>query len=204
MIMNKGSLFVISAPSGTGKTTILKKIMAEVRRLTFSVSHTTRQPRSGEKSGVDYCFVDVPSFSAMREKGEFLEWAEVHGNFYGTSLAEVEKQLEAGMDVMLDIDVQGAQQVRAIADDAVTVFIAPPSWEEQKKRLTARGTDSAETIELRLANSRREMEDACQYQYLIINETVDEAADILRAIILSRRSSTRRSADGLALQIPAA
>lgn len=200
-MMSKGSLFVISAPSGTGKTTILKKIMAEVERLTFSVSHTTRQPRKGERDGVDYHFVDKPAFVGMREQGDFLEWAEVHGNFYGTSQAEVEKQLAAGIDVVLDIDVQGAQQVRDIAVDAVTIFIAPPSWEEQKKRLMARGTDSAATIELRLANGRREMEDVRLYQYLIINETVDEAADILRAIILARRSATRRSADGLALQI---
>ena len=202
VMMSKGSLFVISAPSGTGKTTILKKIMAEVERLNFSVSHTTRQPRKGELDGVDYHFVDKPAFVRMREQGDFLEWAEVHGNYYGTSQAEVEKQLAAGIDVVLDIDVQGAQQVREIAADAVTVFIAPPCWEEQKKRLMARGTDSAEVIELRLANGRREMEDARLYQYLIINETVDEAADILRAIILARRSATRRSVNGLALQIP--
>ena len=200
--MSKGSLFVISAPSGTGKTTILKKIMDEVERLTFSVSHTTRQPRKGERDGVDYHFVDKPVFTRMREKGDFLEWAEVHGNYYGTSAGQVDKQLARGYDEVLDIDVQGARQVREIAVDAVTVFIAPPSWEEQKKRLSARGTDSAETIELRLANGRREMEDAHLYQYLIINKTVAEAADILRAIILARRSATRRSPDGLALQIP--
>ncbi len=200
--MSKGSLFVISAPSGTGKTTILKKIMDEVERLTFSVSHTTRQPRKGERDGVDYHFVDKSAFVGIREHGGFLEWAEVHGNFYGTSHVEVEKQLAAGIDVVLDIDVQGAQQVRDIAVDAVTVFIAPPSWEEQKKRLMARGTDSTATIELRLANGRREMEDVRLYQYFIINETVDEASDILRAIILARRSATRRSADGLALRIP--
>ncbi len=200
--MSKGSLFVISAPSGTGKTTILKKIMAEVERLSFSVSHTTRQPRKDERDGVDYHFIDKSAFVGMQEQGDFLEWAEVHGNFYGTSQAEVEKQLAAGIDVILDIDVQGAQQVRDIAVDAVTVFIAPPSWEEQKKRLSSRGSDSAETIELRLINGRREMEDARLYQYLIINDTVDETADILRAIILARRSATRRSADGLALQIP--
>ena len=200
--MSKGSLFVISAPSGTGKTTILKKVMAGVERLAFSVSHTTRQPREDERDGVDYHFVDKSLFDGMREQGDFLEWAEVHGNFYGTSLAEVEKKLAAGIDVVLDIDVQGARQVSDIAVDAVTVFIAPPSWEEQKRRLMGRGTDSTETIELRLANSRGEMRDARLYHYFIINETVDEAADILRAIILARRSATRRSMDGLALQSP--
>jgi guanylate kinase len=202
--VSKGSIFIISAPSGTGKTTILKKIMAIVPRLAFSVSHTTRAPRGREQDGVDYHFIDVEKFSGMRDKGEFLEWAEVHGNFYGTSRKAVEKQLDDGLDVFLDIDIQGMKQIKAQLSEPVTVFIAPPSWEEQERRLRLRGTDSPATISLRLANGRREIAAADLYDYLLINDTVDNAVEMLRAIILARRSQTRRSAAGLALLVPAA
>lgn len=140
----------------------------------------------------------------MRDKGEFLEWARVHDNFYGTSRTAVEKQLAQGLDVFLDIDIQGMKQIKKQLGAPVTIFIAPPSWEEQERRLRQRGTDSPETIALRLANGRREMAFADLYDYLLINDTVDQAVEMLRAIILARRSRTRRSAAGLALDLPAA
>ncbi|MBU4261233.1 MAG: guanylate kinase [Proteobacteria bacterium] len=199
----RGNLIIISAPSGTGKTTILKRLFAEVKGVTFSVSHTTRGPRAGEKDGVDYYFVDQPTFQRLREDNEFLEWAEVHGNFYGTSRREVDRHLLQGLDVFLDIDVQGARQVReAAGGECFSIFIVPPSWEEQERRLTGRGTDSPETIRLRLLNARKEMQDAGLYDFLIVNDTVEQAVDTLRAIIIAQRSRTRRNPDGLPLILP--
>ncbi len=201
--MSRGSIFIISAPSGTGKTTILKEIMNIVPNLAFSVSHTTRTPRGREQDGVDYHFVDVEKFTRMRDEGEFLEWARVHDNFYGTSRTAVEGQLGLGFDVFLDIDIQGMKQITAQLSDLLTIFIAPPSWEEQERRLRRRGTDSPETIALRLANARQEMAAADLFDYLLVNDTVAATVEMLRAIILARRSRTRRSADGLALSLPA-
>jgi len=199
----RGNLIIISAPSGTGKTTILKRLFAQVKGVTFSVSHTTRSPRTGEKEGVDYYFVDQETFKQMRAANEFLEWAEVHGNFYGTSRKEVDRHLVQGLDVFLDIDVQGARQVRATAGgECFSIFIIPPSWEEQERRLTGRGTDSPETIRLRLQNARKEMQDAGLYDYLIVNDTVEQAVDTLRAIIIAQRCRTRRNTDGLPLILP--
>ena len=167
--MNRGNLFIISAPSGTGKTTILKQVMSELERLVFSVSHTTRPPRANEVDGKDYHFVNRDVFKKMRAQGEFLEWAEVHRNFYGTSVSSVNSHLADGVDVVLDIDVQGARQIREVkAGDAVFIFIMPPSWDELEKRLTRRGTDSRETINLRLSNARKEMHEVDLYDYVII------------------------------------
>ncbi|MBU0961372.1 MAG: guanylate kinase [Proteobacteria bacterium] len=193
----KGQLFILSAPSGAGKTTLLKKVMARVPGLAFSVSHTTRSPRSGEKNGVDYHFVSVQEFQAMRDQGLFLEWAEVHGNFYGTSRPAVMKQLEQGQDIILDIDVQGAA---IIAKDktvaAVSVFIAPPTLLELERRLRGRGTDSQETIELRLKNAAWEMAAAPAYDYLVINDSLEEAASTLQAVIIAERSRGHRLPTG--------
>ena len=199
--MSRGTLFVISAPSGTGKTTILKEVMASVPGLAFSVSHTTRAPRTGERDGVDYHFVDRGRFEAMRDEGAFLEWAEVHTNCYGTSRAAVEAGLAAATDIILDIDVQGCRQVRAAAPEAVSIFIVPPSWEELAKRLTGRGTDDAETIRLRLANARAEMADADRYDYLVVNDDLARAVAAIRAIIVAERSRHRRDADGVPLSV---
>jgi len=201
----RGNLIIISAPSGTGKTTILKRLFAGVTGVTFSVSHTTRRPRTGEQDGVDYHFVDHETFRRMREDNEFLEWAEVHGNFYGTSKNEVDRHLAQGLDVFLDIDVQGARQVReAAGGECFSIFIAPPSWEEQERRLSGRGTDSPDTIRLRLHNARKELQDAGLYDYLIVNDTVEQAVDTLRAIIIAQRSRARRNRDGLPLVLPQA
>lgn len=193
----KGQLFILSAPSGAGKTTILKKVMTQVPGLAFSVSHTTRSPRSGEENGVDYHFVSVEEFQAMCDQGLFLEWAEVHGNFYGTSRPAIIKQLEQGQDIILDIDVQGAAIIsRDATVPAVSVFIAPPTLLELEKRLRGRGTDSDETIELRLSNAVREMESAPDYNYLVINDSLEEAVATLQAVIIAERSRGHRLPTG--------
>lgn len=195
--MSRGNLFVISAPSGAGKSTILKKLLAAVPNLAFSVSHTTRTPRPGENNGREYHFVDRPTFEGMRADQAFLEWAEVHGNLYGTSRAAIEAQQAKGIDVFLDIDVQGARQLRDCGHPgAVFLFIAPPSWAELEKRLRGRGTDSEETVRLRLDNARLEMEDAEGYDYLVINDQLDEAVEVLRAVVIAERCKARRSPNG--------
>lgn len=201
--MSRGNLFIISAPSGTGKTTILKKVMAQLPGLAFSVSHTTRAPRPGEQDGTDYHFVDRDTFQAMQARGVFLEWAEVHGNLYGTSKELVDEHLAAGTDIILDIDVQGARQIREKnTHQAVFLFIVPPSLEELEKRLAGRNTDSAETITLRMNNARRELADADLYNYVIVNDTVDEAVNVMRSIIIAERCRSRRDAAGRPLSIP--
>lgn len=200
--MKQGNLFIISAPSGAGKTTILKEIIGEMPGLGFSVSHTTRSPRAGESHGRDYFFVDRQTFSAMRTENDFLEWAEVHGNLYGTSKAVVEAKLAEGSDILLDIDVQGARQIKESGiTNAIFIFIAPPSWEILETRLTARGTDGADTVRTRLANARTEMKEAGWYDYLIINDRLEEAVTMLKAIILAERCRKRRTAAGEALDL---
>jgi len=202
--MSQGKLFIISAPSGAGKSTLLKELFVSLPGLAFSVSHATRAPRAGEVDGRDYHFVDRPSFEKMRDQGAFLEWAEVHGNLYGTSARGIEAQQAAGLDVFLDIDVQGARQLRELAyPGAVFLFIAPPSWEELEKRLSGRGTDSEETVRLRLNNARREMEAAGHYDYLIVNDRLEEAVDTMRAVVIAERCRSRRRADGSALDMTA-
>jgi len=202
--LSKGNLFIISAPSGTGKTTILKKVMSEIERLVFSVSHTTRKPRANEVDGKDYHFTDRNEFREMKARGDFLEWAEVHQNFYGTSISSVNSHLADGVDVVLDIDVQGARQImESRGNNAVFVFVMPPSWDELESRLTKRGTDSSEIINLRLNNARKEMYDADFYDYVIVNEKIDEAVDALRSIMIAERIRNRRSAAGLPVIFPA-
>ena len=200
-----GQLFILSAPSGTGKTTIVKKVMQETGKLAFSISHTTREPRAGEKDGVDYHFVTVAEFKAMRDQDLFLEWAEVHGNFYGTSSLAVLQQLEQGVDVILDIDVQGAAIIAADKKvDAVSVFVAPPSLDELEKRLRGRGTDSEEIIAVRLGNAAQEMGCAEEYKYLVINDDLDEAAATLQAVLVAERSRGHRlpSGESINLMVP--
>lgn len=195
--MNRGCLFVVSAPSGAGKTTLLKRILATTPRVGFSISHTTRLPRTGERDGVDYHFVDRETFSRMREGHDFLEWAEVHGNFYGTSRQAVQATLNRGEDIILDIDVQGAHQIRDLREiAAVFLFIAPPSPAVLEQRLRGRNTDEAGVIALRLENARREMAESSWYDYLIVNDRLAEAEALLKAIIIAERCRRRRSPDG--------
>lgn len=195
--MTTGRLFVISAPSGAGKTTLLSRVMARIPGLAFSVSHTTRMPRPGETQGVDYHFVSRPEFLAMIDAGRFLEHAEVHGNLYGTAKSGIRQQLEEGIDVILDIDVQGAAILRRTGQiEAAYVFIAPPNMAELEKRLRGRGTESEDRIQLRLQNARQELQAAGEYEYLIINEDLAETADLLGAIILAERARAHRLPSG--------
>jgi guanylate kinase len=196
--MISGQLFIVSAPSGAGKTTILKPVMADLPALSFSVSHTTRAPRAGEIDGRDYHFVNRADFTRMSDNHEFLEFAEVHGNLYGTSLQAVIEQLESGTDVILDIDVQGTRQVKGNKDiSPVTIFIVPPSMAELKKRLTGRATDPEETIRLRLENATREMASLDLYDHVIINDELDEAVEMVKAVILAARSRAKRNRSGV-------
>ncbi len=192
-----GILFVLSAPSGTGKTTIVKKVMDGMINLSFSISHTTRSPRAGEQNGVDYHFVSVSEFMEMRRKNLFLEWAEVHGNFYGTSRPAILSRLECGKDIILDIDVQGAALIAA--DDSVpsvSVFLAPPSLSELERRLCQRATDSNEIIELRLKNAVKEMAAMEHYEYLVVNDEIEDAVTTLQAVIIAERSRGHRLSSG--------
>ncbi len=195
--MKTGKLIVISAPSGAGKTTLLKEVMTRVNRLAFSVSHTTRAPRQGERDGVDYHFVERALFEEMIEKGRFLEYAEVHGNLYGTSRDAVDDQLTAGYDVILDIDVQGADIVRdSGVVQAVYIFVSPPSLKELESRLRGRGTESEERIRLRLKNAEEEINSAPKYEYLIINDDLEDAVNVFCSIVLAERARARRLSSG--------
>lgn len=192
-----GSLFIVSAPSGTGKTTLLRRVMQQVGNLVFSISHTTRSPRRGEVDGRDYYFVDNDRFSAMIEDNAFLEWAKVHGNYYGTAISPLSSRLEQDNDVILDIDVQGAALVRAAGTfPAVSIFVAPPDLEELEKRLRGRGSDDEETIRRRLTNARQEMAQRHDYEYLIVNDHLDDAVSMLCGIIYAERARCRRGIDG--------
>lgn len=200
--MENGNLFIISAPSGTGKTTILKKIIAEMANVAFSVSHTTRVPRPDEQEGVDYFFIDKDTFADMRQQDLFLEWAEVHGNLYGTSSRAVADVTEQGLDLILDIDVQGARQVRKkLGAKGVFIFIAPPSLEELASRLAGRSTETAAVIATRLQNAKQEMKSITQYDYIIVNDTIAEAVEILKSVIIAERSRKRRDRSGAPLKL---
>jgi len=194
--MHPGELFILSAPSGTGKTTLIQSLMAGGLNgfggLAFSVSHTTRQPREGETDGKDYHFVDQATFQAMIAGGAFLEWAQVHDNYYGTSRAEVFPRLEEGIDVVLDIDVQGAEKVLAGHPEAHGIFVMPPSYEDLETRLRLRGKDDEPTIARRLAASLREMKRYDRYHYVIINDDARQACEVLVAIILAKRHRRER------------
>lgn len=195
--MKPGKLFVLSAPSGTGKTTILKRVMAQLVGLEFSVSHTTRAPRDGELDGKDYHFVSKDKFERMIAAGEFLEYAQVHGNYYGTSYGAINKQLELGLDVILDIDVQGAKLIMANEQvDGSFIFVMPPSIDVLEHRLRSRATDEESTILLRMKNATEEIKSSSIYDYIVVNDILEEAVDMLSAIILAERSRLRRSKDG--------
>jgi len=184
-----GNLYVVAAPSGAGKTTLVRMLLEKETDVHLSISFTTRAPRPGEMNGREYHFVDTSEFRAMTDRQEFLEWAEVHGNFYGTSKKWIADQLAAGADVLLEIDWQGAQQVRSIFPSAIGVFFLPPSMEELTRRLTGRGTDSAEVIARRLAAAQAEMRHVGEFDYVIINDQLAQALDDLRAVVRASRLS---------------
>ena len=184
-----GNLFIVSAPSGAGKSSLVSAALAEDKRLALSVSFTTRPPRAGEANGRDYHFVDPKTFEAMLERGEFLESAEVHGNRYGTSQKWIAEALARGLDILLEIDWQGAQQVRRAFPDAVSIFILPPPplLQELERRLRGRGQDTEEAIQRRLRDAREEISHGAEFDYVIINKEFEEARRDLTAIVRAAR-----------------
>jgi guanylate kinase len=186
----RSNLIVVSAPSGTGKSTLLARILAHDAGLRFSVSHTTRAPRAGERDGVQYHFVARPAFDAMIADNQLLEWAEVHGQRYGTSLAEYEAACAAGQDLLLDIDVQGAAQVRARFKDALAVFILPPSASALESRLRGRAQDQEAAIRTRLGNAKSELQRYRDYDYVVVNDDLESCLNALQCIIRAARCRT--------------
>jgi len=182
-----GLIFIISAPSGTGKTTLVKEVMQRLPGLRFSVSYTTRLPRPNEKEGEDYHFVSHSTFQRMIEEDEFLEWAEVLGNRYGTPRPDLKELESEEMDLVLDIDTQGAKKVMKEMVKPVSIYFLPPSLKVLRERLSNRGVDSLEMIKFRLSNARRDMEEAHGYHYVLINDTIENAVEKLRCIIVAER-----------------
>ena len=182
-----GTLIIITAPSGAGKTTLVRGLLERDPNVQLSISYTTRDPRPGEEQGRDYQFVDVAQFRALRDQGEFLEWAEVHGNYYATSKTWLKAQMSAGRDILLEIDWQGAQQVRKVFPEAVGVFVLPPSMDELENRLRGRGTDSADVIARRLLGARGEMRHVGEFDYVILNNELQEAIGDLVAVVRAAR-----------------
>lgn len=185
--VEKGTLYVISAPSGAGKTSLVSKMVKADERLGVSVSHTTRPMRAGERDGVNYHFVSREQFEAMIARDEFLEHADVFGNYYGTSQVWVEETLARGRDVILEIDWQGAAQVRRLLTECVSIFIVPPSARVLRQRLTGRGTDAPEVVERRLREAAEECRHALEFDYLVVNDDFSEALSQLLAIVTSQR-----------------
>ena len=177
-----GHLFIISAPSGAGKTTIAKAVLKQFTDMCYSISYTTRKPRVGERDGVDYHFVSKQDFKKGINKDRWAEWAEVYGNYYGTSAEFIEKNLSSGCDILLDIDVQGTLQILKQYPDSVTIFILPPSLNALRKRLEMRGSDSQAVIEKRLENAKKEMAQKKMYRHTIVNDELSAAIDELCAI----------------------
>jgi len=188
----RGLLFVVSAPSGTGKTTVVERLVEVCPQLVQSRSYTSRERRSGETEGVDYNFVSRPEFEGMVARGEFLEWADVFGNLYGTSRRETEVRLAAGIDVVLVIDVQGARQVRQRMQDAVAVFVLPPSFEALERRLRGRSQDSSGAISRRLDTARSEVDAVREYDYVVVNDELDRCVNEICAIVTAERARRER------------
>lgn len=182
-----GTILIVVAPSGAGKTSLVRALMDARSQIRHSVSCTTRTPREGERDGEDYCFITPAEFRQRRLAGEFLEWAEVHGNLYGTSRQWIDAQTAAGADIVLEIDWQGARQVRGLYPQAISVFIAPPSLEILQQRLEARGKDTPESIQRRLAAARNELSHAGEFQYIIVNQEFTEACQQLLSIVDAAR-----------------
>ena len=182
-----GTLIIITAPSGAGKTTLVGGLLTRDSQVRLSVSYTTRAPREGEENGRHYHFVDIDTFRSLRDRGEFLEWAEVHGNYYGTSKVWIREQIEADSDILLEIDWQGAQQVRKSFPEAVGVFVLPPSFEVLEQRLRGRGTDSDDVISRRLLGARGEMRHVGEFDYVILNDVLEDAIGDLVAIVRASR-----------------
>lgn len=191
--MNKrpGLAFVICAPSGAGKTTLVRRLIKDYPNFTFSVSCTTREPREGETQGRDYDFISKEEFKKRRDEGFFAEWAEVHGHFYGSPLGTINELLSQGSDLLFDIDIQGAEQLKHTIGDSFFVFVLPPSREELKKRLMGRGTESEESLSQRLGNARKEIASADWFDAFIVNDNLDEAYEELKAAFVAATLTPR-------------
>jgi guanylate kinase len=195
------SLYIIAAPSGAGKTSLVKALLESQSGITVSVSHTTRAPRPGEENGIDYHFIDIAGFNMLQAQGDFLESAQVFDNYYGTSKTVVEQNVGSGLDVILEIDWQGARQVSQIFPDAITIFILPPSQLALKERLSQRGQDDETTIARRMRDAVTEMSHYDEFQYLVINDDFDQALEDLRCIVQSQRLTILRQSRHHAAQI---
>ncbi|MBW2203893.1 MAG: guanylate kinase [Deltaproteobacteria bacterium] len=187
-----GQLFIISAPSGAGKSTILTAVKKRVSGLGYSISHTTRKPRGDERNGVDYHFVDDRTFTKMINEGAFVEWAKVYDNFYGTSSSNLQDQTSSGLDVLMDVDIQGGQNIKDRFPDSVLIFLLPPSLEELERRLRERGTDNEPVIRARMESAADDIKNCTWYDYIIVNDKLEKAIDEAQSIIVSKRCVTAR------------
>ena len=183
----RGTLYIVAAPSGAGKSSIVNAVLARDPNISLSISFTSRKPRPGERHAEHYHFVSADEFQGMIEAGDFFEWAQVHGNRYGTSRQAIAARMQAGGDVVLEIDWQGALQIRRLFANAILIFVLPPSWEELRSRLTRRGEDAPDVIELRLANAREELAQAQHFDFVIINEVFERALFDLKTIVHAQR-----------------
>ena len=191
--MQKGLLIVISGASGTGKGTVCKKLLADLPEVAYSISATTRNPRSGEVDGREYYFLNVSEFKTWIDEGKFLEYAEVYGNFYGTPLNKIEERLNRGEDILLEIDVQGALNVKRKCPEGVYIFLLPPSLEELKSRIEGRGTENPESLSRRLKNAVSEIKIGLEYDYVVVNDTIDNAVAQIKAILTAERCKVARN-----------
>jgi len=192
-----GRIFVISGPSGAGKSTIIREVRQRLDRLGYSVSHTSRRPRGGETDGVEYRFVDRAVFRAMIDRNEFAEWAEVFGDYYGTSFRELEDKTSLGLDVIMDLDVQGARNMRRAVEDCILVFVLPPSMSVLERRLRERGTDDPASLARRIETAEVEIRSASRYDYLVVNDRLSQAAEEMTSIVRADRCRTERRLPGL-------
>jgi guanylate kinase len=188
----QGILFILSAPSGAGKTTLINGLRSVYPEIKLSVSCTTRARRSGEVNGRDYHFITARQFASMKDRGKFAEWAKVHDFLYGTLRQPLDRSIGSGSDLILDIDVQGARKIKRIYPQAVLVFLLPPSWGELQRRLVLRGTDGQNTIRRRLTNARREIQEIIKYDYYVVNRDVEGAIEALKSIVEAERAKTSR------------
>ncbi len=182
-----GRIFVVSGPSGSGKSTLIREVRRKVPSLGYSISHTSRPPRGQEKNGVEYHFVSKENFRKMIEKGEFVEWAEVYQDLYGTSIASLRSQITMGLDVIMDIDIQGAKNIKDHFKDAILIYVLPPSMEILEKRLRDRSTDDEKAIDTRLKKAGKEMKNCVSYDYLVFNDQIDQAVEELKSILVAER-----------------